>query len=65
MHLHINSTYTSFQGVTSLNRVCVRSFFQLAPNFPITNPTYKHQALFPCKIKAILHIKGAAKSSVN
>ena len=39
------------------------SFSKLVPNFPITNPNTNIQSLSTCKIKVVLHIKGATKTA--
>ena len=36
---------------------------KLVPNFPITNPNTNIQSLSTCKIKIVLHIKGATKTA--
>ena len=49
----------------SLERCLIMPFSKLVPNFLITNPSIPIQALLPCTIKVVLHIKEATKTAQN
>ena len=49
----------------SLERWIIMSFSMLVPNFPFANPSISIQALLPCKIKVVLHVKDATKTAYN
>ena len=68
MHMYINNNILISESHINRHRVKCSledglSFSILVPNFPIANPNTNIQSLSTCKIKIVLHIKGATKTA--